>query len=216
MAAKGVLFKKFEYESNLWDKGLERVAGVDEVGRGPLAGPVVAGAVILANEVPVELPVVINDSKKLSANQRLAAYEWITESAISWGIGIVSVSDIDKLNIRTASFLAMQRAIENMPVAPQHILVDGLPMDDPPYNQTAIIKGDSLSISIAAASIIAKIVRDEIMATYYNQKFPDYNFAAHKGYATKTHIEAIREHGRCAIHRRSFKLKDEKQRDLFL
>lgn len=215
MTDKGKTLKKFDYERELWEQGVEFVAGTDEVGRGPLAGPVVAAAVILQRSLTMEMPVKIDDSKKLTENQRIAAYEWINHNAQSVGVGIICVADIDKYNIRRASFMAMSRAIENLPVQPQHILVDGLPMDTPPYPQTAIVKGDQLSISIAAASIIAKVVRDEIMKTYYDLKYPQYQFAAHKGYATKVHIAAIEEFGRCPIHRKTFQLKNDKQKDLF-
>ncbi|KAA3615394.1 MAG: ribonuclease HII [Calditrichaeota bacterium] len=215
MAELGAILKKFDFERELWDKGIELVAGTDEVGRGPLAGPVVAAAVILPKGMPVEIPVKIDDSKKLTEKQRIQAYHWIAQTAVSTGIGIVGVADIDKVNIRKASFLAMSRAVSHLQVEPQHILVDGLPMDSPPFPQTAIVKGDQLSISIAAASILAKVVRDEIMKNYYDLKYPEYKFAGHKGYATKAHIEAINEFGRCPIHRRSFRLKNEKQKEMF-
>ncbi len=215
MIEKGAILKKYEYERELWDKGLEFVAGTDEAGRGPLAGPVVAAAVILPRKLSLEMPVKIDDSKKLTEKQRFTAYAWIADNAIDWGTGIISAADIDKYNIRQASFMAMNRAIENMPLQPQHILVDGLPMETPPYPQTAIIKGDQLSISIAAASIVAKVVRDEIMKNYYDSKYPQYQFAAHKGYATRAHIEAIEAFGRCPIHRKTFQLKNDLQKDLF-
>ena len=214
-AKTGSLLKKFDYERELWAKGIELIAGVDEVGRGPLAGPVVAASVIFPEGMPVEIPVKIDDSKKLTEKQRHEAYSWIIEHASCWGVGIVSVETIDKYNIRRAAIIAMKRAIENMPVQPEHLLIDGLPIEHPPYPQTAIIKGDQLSISIAAASIIAKTVRDELMIHYYDPKYPDYQFARHKGYGTQIHTKAIQKFGYSPIHRRSFHLKNSSQEDLF-
>lgn len=200
------ILEKLEFEKTLWKKGLKYIAGVDEAGRGPLAGPVVAAAVILKKAVPKNIPVRIDDSKKLSAEQRLLAYKWIIKKAVSYGVGIISHQEIDRINIKEASHLAMHKAIANLTIQPEHILVDGYPLLDPPTPQTAIIKGDSKSLSIAAASIIAKVVRDQVMQDYA-EEYPHYDFHKNKGYGTAKHIDAIIENGLSPIHRRSFRPK---------
>ena len=188
-----------QYESKLWNKGKKYVAGLDEAGRGPLAGPVVAAAVVFYKNPQISM---INDSKKLTEEVREYLFDLILNEALC-GIGAAEVGEIDRINIYRASFLAMDRALENLNAQPEHLLVDGraFPRNDIPF--TTIIKGDSLSYSVAAASILAKVTRDRMMREY-DQEFPQYGFANHKGYATREHLDAIEEFGYCPIHRRSF------------
>ncbi len=189
------------HENQAWRRGFKRIAGTDEVGRGPLAGPVVAAAVILPEALP---DFGITDSKRLSAKKREAIYEHIYQYARSVGVGIVDPMEIDRINILQAAFAAMVMALYNLSPAPDFILVDGnlsLPVDVP---QKAIPKGDQLSISIAAASIVAKVTRDRMMEIYA-MDYPEYDFATNKGYPTKDHRSAIEMHGSSPIHRRSFK-----------
>lgn len=192
--------KMLHYERALWKEGKTNVAGLDEAGRGPLAGPVVAGAVIFSNEPEISM---IDDSKKLSENVREYLYDWITKESLFWGIGVAEVDEIDRINVYQASFLAMNRALDELDTKPDHLLVDGRAFmtDDIPF--TTIIKGDSLSYSVAAASILAKVARDRMMIDY-DKQFPQYGFANHKGYATSEHLDAIEKFGLCPIHRRSF------------
>ncbi len=189
-----------EYEKELWQKGLVCVAGLDEAGRGPLAGPVVAAAAIFA---PNPFIPMIDDSKKLSTDVREFLYDIILTEALDYGIGIANVEEIDKINIHEASFLAMERALENLRLNPEFLLIDGrmYPNDQIPF--TTIVKGDGLCFSIAAASILAKVTRDKIMREY-DKKFPQFGFARHKGYPTRAHLDAIEKHGYCKIHRQSF------------
>jgi ribonuclease HII len=189
-----------EYEQKYWNKGIVHIAGVDEAGRGPLAGPVVASAVIFKAGVLIEG---VNDSKKLSEKKREALFHLIHEQALAVGIGIVSHEVIDRINILQASFLAMNKALELLKIRPQQLLVDGNFFRHEQFPVENIIKGDALSHSIAAASIIAKVTRDSLMKELHEQ-YPDYGFAKHKGYGTKEHIAAIRKHGYSPIHRRSF------------
>lgn len=193
--------EEWGYENQAWRRGFKRIAGIDEVGRGPLAGPVVAGAVILPAAVP---EMGITDSKRLSEKKREAIYDEIYQHARSVGVGIVDPVEIDRINILQAAFAAMAMALNNLSPAPDFILVDGslsLPVDAP---QKAIPKGDRLSISIAAASIVAKVTRDRMMAIYA-MDYPEYDFATNKGYPTKAHRSAIEMHGSSPIHRMSFK-----------
>ena len=195
------LTKLSEYERECYSKGFSYIAGIDEAGRGPLAGPVVAAAVILPKDCLIEG---VNDSKKISEKKREKLYDEITEKAVAWGVGIMDNNVIDEINILNATRKAMHTAIENLQVKPDYVLIDAEKKVDTngiPY--TPIIKGDALSISIAAASIIAKVTRDRMMREY-DQIFPMYGFEKHKGYGTKAHIEAIREHGLCMIHRHTF------------
>lgn len=189
----------FEFERQHWRSG-KSVAGLDEAGRGPLAGPVVAAAVIFEPEPTIPL---VDDSKKLSQEVRESLYDLIVEQSLFYGIGIASVAEIDRINIYQASMMAMHRALEALPGRPDHLLVDGrfFPYDDIPA--TPIVKGDSRSYSIAAASILAKVTRDRMM-TDYDIEYPQYCFSSHKGYATPAHLDAIEKYGFCAIHRRSF------------
>lgn len=188
------------YEKKLKINGCHVVAGLDEAGRGPLAGPVVAAAVVLGDTFDV---LGIDDSKKLSATQRENLYEQIVKRSESYGIGMASVEEIDEINILNATKLAMKRALENLNVHPDHLLIDALLLDEISTEQTAIIKGDQKSLSIAAASILAKVTRDrlvdELAITY-----PNYGFENHKGYGTKEHCKAILEFGPTTLHRKTF------------
>lgn len=189
-----------EIEQGLWQRGVEVIAGVDEAGRGPLAGPVVAAAVIFPQGTFIEG---VDDSKKVSEKKREALFHTIYEKAKSVGVGIVSHEVIDRINIYQASILAMRKAVEKLSLAPQIVLADGNSFKHESLRYENIIDGDAKCFSIAAASIIAKVTRDNLMREYHEQ-FPLYGFAQHKGYGTKQHIEAIRQHGLCEIHRRSF------------
>ena len=176
------------------------IAGVDEVGRGPLAGPVVAACVILDKNKQI---LYLNDSKKLSEKKREALYKEICESAVAYGIGIVSPARIDEINILNATYEAMRAAISNLKLKPDILLNDAVHIPKVDIKQVSIIKGDAKSVSIAAASIVAKVSRDRLMVDY-DSLYPEYKFAKNKGYGTKEHIAAIKEHGLCPIHRRSF------------
>ena len=179
------------------------ICGVDEAGRGPFAGPVVAGAVILSLDDPEREILYLNDSKKLSEKKREALYDEIMEKAASVGVGIVERDVIDEINILQATFLAMQKAIAALDPQPDYILADAVTIPKILIPQEGIVKGDAKSVSIAAGSIIAKVTRDRIMYEY-DKLYPEYGFASHKGYGTKAHIEAIKEYGMLNIHRRSF------------
>jgi ribonuclease HII len=194
------------YEEAARQNGYLRIAGLDEAGRGPLAGPVVAAAVVVPPSFSVEG---VTDSKKLSGKKRSLLYDRIFSHADAVGVGMADEKEIDHLNILRASLLAMARAVENLPAVPDHLLIDGtfqIPADQIPadVSQKAIPKGDAKSISIAAASIIAKVTRDRLMAQYHRE-YPEYGFDRHKGYPTRAHRDAIQKHGTSAIHRRSFK-----------
>lgn len=189
-----------QYEEKARAQGIMQIAGIDEAGRGPLAGPVVAAAVILDPEKPVYG---VDDSKKLSAKRRAALKTEIEEKAIAIGVGIVDVETIDRINILEATKLAMKKAVDALAVQPQLLLVDAVRLPEIKIIQEPIIKGDALSVSIAAASIIAKETRDEMLRAY-DALYPEYGFASHKGYGTKQHMEAIRTLGPLPIHRRSF------------
>lgn len=189
------------FEKEVHAKGYARIAGVDEAGRGPLAGPVVSAAVVLPRGFD---PTGINDSKQLSAAQRERMYARIYADADAVGIGIVDPCEIDRINILRAALLSMAIAVANIRPRPGFLLIDGtfaIPAD---YPQRPLTKGDSRSVSIAAASIVAKVTRDRIMRRYH-EDYPQFGFDCHKGYATAAHLEALACHGPCAIHRRSFK-----------
>ena len=188
------------YESELKRNGYRLIAGVDEAGRGPLAGPVVAGSVILD---PDTLIPGIDDSKKLSASKRESLYDLIWEKAIAVGIGIVHNEVIDRINILRASLEAMSRAVKGLSVQPDYILVDGLHCPHLDLQMKPIVAGDSSSLSIASASIIAKVTRDRIMVKF-DRIYPQYEFASNKGYPTPEHLSALQRFGPCEIHRRSF------------
>jgi len=191
----------FSRERALRARGFLLVAGVDEAGRGPLAGPVVAAAVILPEGFALDG---LTDSKKVSAPKREKIYAILTATAeIFWAVAEAGVEEIDRLNILRATHLAMARAVERLPRRPDHALVDGLPVRGLPVAHTALVGGDGLSLSIAAASVIAKVTRDRIM-TLLHEEYPRYGFARHKGYGVKEHLEALRNHGPCPAHRRTF------------
>jgi len=189
------------FEAGVQARGFRVIAGLDEAGRGPLAGPVVAAAVVLPKRARLQG---VDDSKKLSAGQREEAFSLLNEKARAVGIGIVEAHEIDRLNILQASLKAMQLAVENLPVRPDFLLIDGIHSLSLPLAQQAIPKGDQRCLSIAAASIIAKVTRDRLMMAYHDQ-YPQYNFAQHKGYGTKEHLQAIRKYGCCPLHRQSFR-----------
>ena len=176
------------------------ICGIDEAGRGPLAGPVVAAAVIL----PLDHDFLyLNDSKKVTEKRREVLFDEIREYAIGYGIGMASPDEIDEINILQADYLAMKRALAQLPVAPDVLLNDAVIIPGVTGEQVSIIKGDAKSVSIAAASILAKVTRDRIMVSY-DDMYPEYGFAKHKGYGTKQHSDAIRAYGPCPIHRKSF------------
>jgi ribonuclease HII len=186
------------YEHRFEEKGL--IAGVDEVGRGPLAGPVMAGAVILPKDHPV---LYLNDSKKLSPKKRAELYDVIIREALSFGVGMEEPETIDEINILNATYSAMRKALRSLEPSAQFVLVDAVTIPDILVPQCPIIKGDAKSVSIAAASILAKVKRDRMMEEY-DSLYPEYHFAQNKGYGTKEHMEALRKYGPCPIHRRSF------------
>ena len=188
------------YEKKAASSGFLLIAGVDEAGRGPLAGPVVSAAVILPVDFSVDG---VNDSKKLTAARRDRLFDRIRAEAVSVAVGIADHEEIDRLNILQASLLSMKRAVQALEIPPDYLLIDGIFTVSYPAAQEAVKKGDSLSMSIAAASIIAKVTRDRIMDNY-DREFPQYGFKKHKGYPTQKHREAIRQHGPSPIHRKSF------------
>ncbi len=190
------------FERKYWSEGIEIIAGVDEAGRGPLAGPVVAAAVVFPKEVYLEG---VDDSKKLSPHRREQLFPLIHERAVGVGIGVVSHEEIDRINIYQASILAMRKALDQLSMVPSLVLADGNSFRHEILRFENIIKGDARSFTIAAASIIAKVTRDGLMREY-DKLFPGYGFAKHKGYGTREHVEAIRQNGLCEIHRRSFKV----------
>lgn len=188
------------YERVLWARGLTRVAGVDEVGVGPLAGPLVAAAVILPCEVALRG---VDDSKKLARPQRTRLSEEIKACALAVGFGVVTAAEVDRLNTFWAALEAMRRAVQALPVAAEHLLVDARRIPGVSVPQDPLVKGDSRSYSIAAASIVAKVARDAMMAAL-DLDFPEYGFARHMGYGTPEHLDALARHGPCPEHRRSF------------
>jgi ribonuclease HII len=197
------------FERVQWDLGLLRIAGVDEAGRGPLIGSVVAAAVVFTSDFAVaeiESSLAgLTDSKQISENKRDQFFDLLQSAdSVEIGVGIATAAEIDEINILRATHLAMKRAVENLPELPEYILVDGRPVPGLPALSTSIIKGDSRSLSIAAASIIAKVTRDRMMYEL-DQKYPQYGFAAHKGYGTKAHLAALRKHGPISEHRQSFR-----------
>jgi ribonuclease HII len=190
------------YEQSLQQKGFQYVAGIDEAGRGPLAGPVVAAAVIFPPDVHIDG---VDDSKKLSQTERERLFGLIQEKALSVGTGIVSHQVIDEINILEATMRAMGEAVAALSLPPHHLLIDGNRYRDTRIPFTTIIGGDAKCFSIASASIIAKVTRDRLMMEYHD-RYPQYGFAKHKGYGTRDHIEAIRKFGPCDIHRKSFRV----------
>ena len=193
------LEKMLTYEKELYAQEIQLIAGVDEVGRGPLAGPVVAAAVILPKNCKIPG---LNDSKKIPKSKHQAIYQAVLDQAISVGIGVKDNHVIDQVNIYEATKLAMLEAIHELDPQPQHLLIDAMKLDLP-ISQASIIKGDANSLSIAAASIVAKVTRDQMMATY-DQEYPGYDFAQNAGYGTTKHLEGLEKQGVSPIHRRSF------------
>ncbi|MCL0329377.1 ribonuclease HII [Apilactobacillus xinyiensis] len=191
--------KRFNYENNFWRQGKNMVAGVDEVGRGPLAGPVVSCAIILPHDFDLYQ---VNDSKQLSPKIRQLLYDKILNECIAYGIGIADNHLIDKINIYEATRVAMKQAVNNLEVKPDEIIVDAMDIDLP-IHQTKLIKGDAKSISISAASIVAKVYRDNLMDKYA-QMYPEYDFIHNAGYGTKKHLSALKEFGATPIHRKTF------------
>ncbi|MEM8954530.1 MAG: ribonuclease HII [Verrucomicrobiota bacterium] len=190
------------FEKELWSGGADVVAGIDEAGRGPLAGPVVAAAVILPTGFRHRD---LDDSKKLSAARRDVVYEELTGSAgLVWSMGMADVEEIAHLNILGATRMAMLRAVDGLEVLPDVCLIDGLEVRDFPYRQKAVVKADAKSLSVAAASVIAKVERDRIMIEF-DRRYPEYGFRKHKGYGTRVHLKNLREHGPCPIHRETFR-----------
>ncbi|MCX5916625.1 MAG: ribonuclease HII [Deltaproteobacteria bacterium] len=189
------------FEEKARRQGFQVIAGLDEAGRGPLAGPVVAAAVVLPRTRSIQG---VADSKTLKAEQREKALSLIRKRALGIGVGIVEAEEIDRLNILQASLKAMELALQDLSLSPDCLLIDGLYTLRLPLNQQAIIKGDGRCLSIAAASIVAKVTRDRLMVDYH-ERYPQYNFARHKGYGTREHLQAIREHGCCPLHRQSFR-----------
>lgn len=191
------------FELSAFKRGYRVIAGVDEAGRGPLAGPVVAAAVVLPPDFCLDG---LRDSKQLAEKKRQRFYDIILNGALCWGLGVVEPSVIDRINIFQATRLAMREAVQQLSPAADYLLIDGARAQrlSLPITQETVIRGDSLSRCIACASVIAKVSRDRIMEIYHHQ-FPQYNFIANKGYGTREHLEAIRCHGPCKLHRRSFK-----------
>lgn len=204
MAEKQALVLKYhemrQFEKPLLEQGHRFIAGIDEVGRGPLAGPVVSCAVILSPSNPIYG---LDDSKKLSAKKRSQLFKEIQEKAVAIGVGVVDHTEIDRVNIYQASRQAMLMAVEDLAVPPTYLLLDAMQIDSP-LPQEKIIKGDARSISIAAASIVAKELRDELMREYH-ELFPHYGFDRNAGYGTKEHLAGLASYGPCGIHRRTFK-----------
>lgn len=188
------------YENKYISQGKNLICGVDEAGRGPLAGPVCAAAVIMPEGLIIEG---VNDSKKLTAKKREKLFEIIKNEAICYSVAFASASEIDEINILNATHLAMTRAVEGLEKVPEVVLVDGNSLPKWYYNSEAIIKGDAVCHSIACASILAKVSRDRLMLLEA-EKYPQYSFEKHKGYGTKVHVQAIKEYGPCPIHRKTF------------
>lgn len=189
------------FEKEIRAGGFHLVAGLDEAGRGPLAGPVVAAAVILPPRARFSG---VDDSKKLSPKRREDAFALLQKKALAIGVGIVEAREIDQMNIHQASLRAMEKAVAELPVIPDFLFIDGLHTLNLPLPQKAIVKGDQRCLSIAAASIVAKVTRDRIMAAYH-EEYPEYNFVRHKGYGTQEHLQAIEKFGCCPLHRQSFR-----------
>ena len=191
----------YKYEKELWNEGYNNIAGVDEVGRGPLIGPVVTACVILPHDFQLDG---LTDSKKLTEKKREEYYEYIMENALSVSVGMMDEKVIDEVNIYEATKLAMYQAINNSKVKPEYVLIDAMKLEDLEIPNLPIIKGDAKSISIAAASVIAKVTRDRMMIELDN-KYPMYGFKSHKGYPTKKHVEAILKYGLIEGYRKTFK-----------
>lgn len=190
----------YQYDESLRGKGFLRIAGIDEAGRGTLAGPVVAAAVIMPEGIKIER---LRDSKKVPEKERELLFYKIRSSSAYIGIGMVGPEEIDRLNILRATRLSMKLAVEDLPVPPDILVIDAVSLPSIPIKQLSPVKGESISASVAAASIIAKVTRDKIMLDYHSQ-YPHYNFKKNKGYSTREHLEMLQLHGPCPIHRKSF------------
>lgn len=190
----------WEIENKLYEQGYQLVCGVDEAGRGPLAGPVCAAAVILPKNIDIPG---LNDSKKLSDKRRRELFPVIKEAALAYAVVLVDEKTIDEINILQATFRAMERSVSQLELTPDYILIDGNKLPALSQPAEAVVHGDSLSASIAAASVLAKVTRDDLMLEMA-EKYPEYSFEIHKGYGTKAHYAAILEHGPCPIHRMTF------------
>jgi ribonuclease HII len=190
----------YQHDESFRKKGFLRIAGIDEAGRGTLAGPVVAAAVVLKKDIRIDR---LRDSKKVPEKEREILFHKIQSSSIDIGIGIVGPEEIDRLNILKATKLSMQFAVEDLTTPPDILIIDAVSLPSIPIRQISLIKGESISASVAAASIIAKFVRDKIMLDYHRQ-YPNYNFEKHKGYSTREHLALLQLHGPCPIHRKSF------------
>ncbi|HIT72242.1 MAG TPA: ribonuclease HII [Candidatus Fimicola cottocaccae] len=188
------------YEKELYSEGFEFIAGIDEVGRGPLAGPVVTASVILPKDCRI---MGINDSKKLSEKKRNELYDIIIKEAVAYSFGVITAKEIDDINILQATYKAMKNSLESLSVKPDFVLADAVTIPNIEFKQKGIIKGDAKSLSIGAASIIAKVTRDRMMEEY-SKLYPEYHFEKNKGYGSAEHIEAIKKYGICPIHRKSF------------
>jgi ribonuclease HII len=196
------LIPDYVFECEAWARGFRRIAGLDEVGCGPLAGPVVAAAVVLPRRC--RLMIGLRDSKRLNERERERFYGYIAEVALGMGVGIVESSVIDAVNIRQAARLAMEQAIQQLSPQPDYLILDALTLPKVAIEQRMVIKGDGLCVSIAAASVIAKVTRDRLMADA-DLRFPQYGFLAHKGYGTREHLRRLRRYGPCSLHRQSFR-----------
>jgi ribonuclease HII len=193
-----------EFEISLWKAGFIHVAGIDEAGRGPLAGPVAAAVVILPQDPLIGVSLIgVRDSKQMTPDQREYWVDCIKEAAIDYGIGFASAEEIDSVGILSATHLAAMRALSRMQMRPDHVLLDYLTLPDYPLPQTSLIKGDARCLSIAAASVLAKTERDRLMGEF-DLQFPGYGFARHKGYGTPEHLQALQRLGPCPIHRMTF------------
>ncbi|MCK8606499.1 ribonuclease HII [Apilactobacillus ozensis] len=196
---KAAFKEHFIYEKSFWKQGKTMVAGVDEVGRGPLAGPVVSCAIILPHDFNLYQ---VNDSKQLSPSVRKSLYQKIINNCVAYGIGIADNNVIDDINIYEATRVAMKQAVNNLKVTPDEVIVDAMDIDVP-IHQTKLIKGDAKSVSVSAASIVAKVFRDNIMDEYA-RKYPEYDFNHNAGYGTKKHLDALNKFGATSIHRKTF------------
>ncbi len=191
----------YQYEHDLWNNGINYIGGVDEVGRGPLIGPVVTACVVLPKDFYLEG---LTDSKKLTEKKRDIFYDYIMEHALAVSVGMMDEKVIDEVNIYEATKLAMYQAINNCPIKPEHVLIDAMKLENLDIPSTSIIKGDAKSVTIAAASVIAKVTRDRMMIEL-DKKYPMYGFKSHKGYPTKKHVEAILKYGLIDGYRKTFK-----------
>ncbi len=194
----------FSLEEGLWDRGFRHVAGVDEAGRGPLAGPVVIAVVVLPAGWRCQVP--LDDSKRMTPQAREAAFSHVRAGALAWRMIAVGPEEIDRLNILAATLVGMRRAVERLRPLPDYVLVDGDRLPELPVPGEAVVKGDQRSLSIAAASVLAKVARDRIMCAYA-VSYPQWGFERHKGYGTPMHLEAVGRHGRSPIHRASFRIR---------